>query len=74
MTLASYAAGSAPEVYLEHLAVGDALAEMPLLLCWDRYISVPLETTYQTAFRGRPVFWRAVDVPAVEAALTTELL
>ncbi|HEV3257295.1 MAG TPA: DUF4058 family protein [Gemmataceae bacterium] len=59
-TLASYAAGSAPEVYLEHLAVGNALPEMPLLLSWDRYIHVPLETTYQAAFRGRPAFWRGV--------------
>jgi hypothetical protein len=59
-TLASYAAGSAPEVYIEHIAVDDALTAMPLLLCWDRYISVPLETTYQTAFRGRPAFWREV--------------
>jgi hypothetical protein len=59
-TLAAYAAGPAPEVYLEHLAVGDALPEMPLVLCWDRYIRVPLETTYQTAFRGRPAFWRDV--------------
>jgi hypothetical protein len=59
-TLASYAGGSAPEVYLEHCTVGDALPDMPLLLCWDRYIQVPLETTYQAAFRGRPAFWREV--------------
>jgi hypothetical protein len=59
-TLASYAAGSTPEAYLEHLAVGDALPEMPLLLSWDRYIRVPLEATYQAAFRGRPAFWREV--------------
>jgi hypothetical protein len=59
-TLASYAAGSAPDVYLEHLAVGDALPEMPLFLCSERYIRVPLETTYQVAFRGRPAFWREV--------------
>jgi len=59
-TLAAYAAGAAPEAYLEHLAVGDALPEMPLLLGSDRYVRVPLETTYQMAYRGRPAFWREV--------------
>ncbi|MFL5243327.1 MAG: DUF4058 family protein [Gemmataceae bacterium] len=59
-TLAAYAGGSAPEVYLEHLTVGDALPEMPLLIGWDRYIRVPLEMTYQAAYRGRPAFWREV--------------
>jgi hypothetical protein len=27
---------------------------MPLFLSGERYISVPLEATYETAFRGTP--------------------
>jgi hypothetical protein len=58
--LASYAAGPKVEIYLEHLAAGDALAEMPLFLRPDRYINVPLEATYQQAYAGMPGFWRDV--------------
>ena len=47
-------------MYLEHLAVGAALPAMPLFLRPDRYVDVPLEPTYQTAYRGMPAFWRDV--------------
>ncbi len=60
MTLVSYAAGARIEVYLEHVAVGGSLPEMPLFLRSDRYIKVPLETTYQEAYSGVPAFWRGV--------------
>lgn len=60
LTLASYVAGPTPEAYLEHLRVGSSLPEMPLFLNPDRYINVPLETTYLDAFRGMPAFWREV--------------
>jgi hypothetical protein len=60
LTLASYAAGPQVDVYLEHLAVGAALPEMPLFLRPDRYINVPLEATYREAYRGMPAFWRDV--------------
>jgi hypothetical protein len=60
LTLASYVAGSQAEVYLEHVAVGAALPEMPLFLRPDRYVNVPLEPTYQAAYRGLPAFWREV--------------
>jgi hypothetical protein len=61
LTLASYeAAGGRVEVWLEHLAVGGLLPEMPLFLHPDRYINVPLEATYMAAYRGMPVFWRDV--------------
>jgi hypothetical protein len=60
LTLASYAAGPQVEMYLEHLAVGAALPEMPLFLHSDRYIDVPLEATYQEAYRGTPAYWRDV--------------
>jgi hypothetical protein len=60
LTLASYATGPVVEIYAEHLAVGAALPEMPLFLRPDRYVNVPLEATYQTAYRGMPAFWRNV--------------
>jgi hypothetical protein len=60
LTLASYVAGPPVEIYLENLAVGEPLAEMPLFLRPDRYVNVPLESTYQAAYRGMPAFWRDV--------------
>ncbi|MFO7908252.1 MAG: DUF4058 family protein [Planctomycetota bacterium] len=68
LTLASYVAGPSPEAYVEHLSAGSPLAEMPLFLNADRYINVPLESTYQAAFQGLPRFWRDVlEPPAHEA-------
>lgn len=60
LTLASYAAGPVLEIYLEHLAPGVSLPEMPLFLSPDRYVGVPLEATYTSAYRGMPAFWREV--------------
>jgi hypothetical protein len=60
LTLASYASGPQIEVYLEHTAVGGILPDMPLFLRPDRYINVPLETTYQASYQGVPEFWRKV--------------
>jgi hypothetical protein len=57
-TLASYMAGSSPEAYVEHRSIGGTLPDMPLFLQWDRYIPAPLESTYQSAYRGVPEFWR----------------
>jgi hypothetical protein len=64
-SLASYAAGPRIEVYLNHLAVGALLPEMPLFIRPHRYVNVPLESTYQDAYQGMPAFWRRVlDGPA----------
>jgi hypothetical protein len=60
LTLASYAAGPPVKAYLEHLALGGAMPAMPLFLHSERYIPVPLEATYQAAYRGVPAFWRDV--------------
>jgi hypothetical protein len=60
LTLASYASGAGVEIYLEHLAVGGALPEMPLFLQSDRYVNALLEPTYQAAYRSMPAFWRNV--------------
>jgi hypothetical protein len=60
LTLASYVGGQSPEAYLEYLAVGSSLPDMPLFLSADRYVNTPLDSTYQTAFRGLPRYWQDV--------------
>jgi hypothetical protein len=61
LTLASYAwDGSDPRAYLEPTAVGRPLIDMPLFLTAQRYVNVPLEATYQAAYRGMPELWREV--------------
>jgi hypothetical protein len=60
LTAASYVAGPPAEAYLEHFAVGGTLPEMPLFLRSDRYVPVPLEASYESAYRGVPRFWRDV--------------
>ena len=60
LTLASFVAGPRVEVFAEYVGVGAELPEMPLFLNSDRYINVPLQPAYQTAYRGVPAFWRDV--------------
>ncbi len=52
--LASYDAGRAKAAYVEPIAVGDALPDMPLFLFEGRHIKVPLEATYQTTWSVLP--------------------
>jgi hypothetical protein len=59
-TLASYSAGPPVDIYVEHVAIGAPLPEMPLFLDPDHYVNVPLEPTYQAAYDGMPAFWRGV--------------
>jgi len=44
--------------YIEPVAVGDDLPDMPLFLEADQYILAPLASTYQTAWEGVPQVWR----------------
>jgi len=60
LTVASYVADTPVEAYAEHLAIGRPLPEMPLFLMPDYYIYLPLEETYEAAFRGMPEVWREV--------------
>jgi hypothetical protein len=36
------------------------MAIMPLFLRPDRYVNVPLESTYQDRYRSMPQFWRDI--------------
>ena len=60
LTLAAYSAGVPKRCYVEPTAVGRTLADMPLFLEPEEYINVPLEATYQGAYRGVPRRWRPV--------------
>ncbi len=60
LTLAAYSAGLTKLAYIEPFAVGDALRAMPLFLSTSRYVAVPLEESYQAAYRGVPRRWQRV--------------
>jgi Protein of unknown function (DUF4058) len=50
LTVASYSAGEVKTAYVEPVAVGDVLPDMPLFLKPEIYIPAPLEATYQTTW------------------------
>jgi hypothetical protein len=54
LTLASYEAGTERAAYVEFVAVGEALPEMPLFLKPGSYVRAPLEPTYQTTWQVFP--------------------
>ncbi len=60
LTVAAYSAGLVKTAYVEPVAVGDVLPDMPVFLEPEAYINTPLETTYQAAWRGVPERWRRV--------------
>jgi hypothetical protein len=60
LTLATYESQSAMRAFVEPVAVGDRLPEMPLFLSVGRYVKVPLETTYQFAWQSMPRVWKDV--------------
>lgn len=53
--------------YVETLAVGDPLPDMPLFLAPARHILVPLEKTYQAAWEKVPARWQRVIAPPAGA-------
>ena len=60
LTLAAYESGTGVRAFVEPAGVGDTLINMPLFLEAGRYIEVPLEETYRTAFGHVPRRWRTV--------------
>ena len=63
LTLASYVAAEwrrLPEAYVETIAVGSPVPEMPLFLSQDSYVNVPLGPLYEAAFAGVSSVWREV--------------
>jgi len=60
LTLAAYESALNVRAYVEPLAAGDELAEMPLYVKPNGYVLVPLEATYRRAFAALPRRWQAV--------------
>lgn len=58
LTLAAYDAGGRIRAYVEPVAVGDLLIDMPLFLQPGGHVAVPLEETYRVAFESVPRRWR----------------
>lgn len=65
LTLAAYQALPERVAYVEPVAVGDALPDMPIFLLENTYVPAPLEATYQTTWN---VFPRALK-PLLETPL-----
>jgi hypothetical protein len=55
LTLAAYAAGTATVAYVEVVAAGDPLPDMPIFLTPGLYVPCPLEATYQATWGVFPV-------------------
>lgn len=60
LTLASYECDLTTRAYVEPVAIGDALPDMPLFVEPHAYILTPLEATYQAAYEVQPARWREV--------------
>lgn len=60
VTLAAYAASRTVEAFINRLAPGDELPDMPVFLTSKKYVPLALESTYMAAYAGMPEFWRKV--------------
>jgi len=58
LTLVAYSAGEVKRAFIEPVAAGDTLPEMPLFLEPDRYVPVPLEQSHGAAFDAVPKRWQ----------------
>jgi hypothetical protein len=64
LVVASYDAGLPRVAYVEPIAVGDVLPEMPLFLEPEFYVPAPLEATYRTSWELFPaVLKRRLETP-----------
>ena len=52
--LVSYETGDERAAYIEPVAVGDGLPDMPLFLASQLHVAVPLESTYQATWTATP--------------------
>jgi hypothetical protein len=65
LTLVAYECDLTTRAYIEPVAVGDVLPDMPLFLEPNGCVKVPLEATYQTAFAVLPRRWqRVLEAPS----------
>ncbi len=72
LTLASYLGGPIPEAFVEPVAVGSTLPDMPLFVTPGLYVPLPLEATYRSAWEAVPAFWRNVVSGTEPSSISTE--
>ena len=60
LTCVSYVGSPCIEVFLEPVAVGDSLPEMPLFLTPELYVPLPLDATYRATWDAFPAVWQSV--------------
>jgi Protein of unknown function (DUF4058) len=60
LTLAAYEADPVFRAFVESVAVGDALPDMPLFLRPNGCVEVPLEDSYRSAWEAVPRRWKQV--------------
>jgi Protein of unknown function (DUF4058) len=63
LTLVAYECGLTTRAYIETIAVGEAIPDMPLFLEPGAHILMPLEATYQAAWDTVPARWQRVIAP-----------
>ena len=64
LTMVSYECGLTTQAYIETIAVGERLPDMPLFLEPGAHVLVPLEATYQSAWETVPARWqRVIETP-----------
>ncbi len=59
LTIVSYVAGPGPQAFIEPVAIGESLPNVPVFLTPIEYVSLPLESTYEAAFARVPERWQA---------------
>jgi hypothetical protein len=67
LTVVGYDAGEVKVAYIEPLAVGDPIPDMPVFLQPEVWVPVPLEATYQTTWRLFPDALKELFDPPAEA-------
>ena len=60
LTLVAYESALTVRAFVQPIAIGDVLIDMPLYLEPGGYVLVPLESTYSRAFDALPKRWRRV--------------
>jgi hypothetical protein len=60
LTLVAYECDLITRAFIEPVAVGDRLPDMPLFLAPNACVMVPFEATYQTAYAVMPQRWQRV--------------
>jgi len=60
LTLAAYQSADTVKAFIEPMALGDSLPDMPLFLEPGACVLVPLEKTYSEAFASVPLRWQRV--------------